>query len=233
MSPPYQLAPPRALYALLSPSRSGPGLTLIRRLLDRLRGFSRLSESVELLAQIVTRTLGLFSKAALLSHLLPQRGLSCFGDLQTDAKLRGPGRLFYEPVGEFADSFAATLRGNIRVSGLDAVTSRQLALPLPRIPERLDAIYGDEPAASYAFTFGFSFELAVLDVPADGSRRDAERFCRYLCRHPSGRRGTLAVGCRAITACTVLSHGPMLDPAETPRKPSDAILAPLGRGVLA
>src|SRR5215210_1597262 len=39
-SPPYQLAPPRALYALLSPSRSGPGLCLIRRLLDRLGRFS-------------------------------------------------------------------------------------------------------------------------------------------------------------------------------------------------
>ena len=46
----------------------------------------------------------------------------------------------------------------------------------------------------------------MLDVPADGSRRDAERSCRYLRRNPSGRRRAFAVTLRAITACMILSH---------------------------
>src|SRR5918994_2938065 len=133
--------PPRPLYALLSPTRSGPGLCPLRRLLDCLWGFSRLSKGVDLLAEIVTRTLRLFSPVALLGQLLPQCGLGRFSDLQPDAKLRGPGRLLYEPVGQIADSVAATLRGNVRASRLAAATPRQLALPLPRIPERLHAIY--------------------------------------------------------------------------------------------
>jgi hypothetical protein len=98
---------------------------------------------------------------------------------------------FYKPVGEFADSVAATLRGNVRASGLHAATSRRLPLPLPRISECLDAIYRDEPATSYAFTFGFSLKVAMLDVPADSSRRDVERLCRNVCRNPPRRRGHL------------------------------------------
>ena len=87
------------------------------------------------------RTLRLLSPAALLGQLLPQCGFGRFSDLQPDAKLRGPGRLFYEPVGQFADSVAATIRGNVRASRLAAAASRQLASPPPRIPERLYAIY--------------------------------------------------------------------------------------------
>src|SRR5918994_3318598 len=40
--------PPRPLYGLLSPSRSGVGLCLLRLLVDRLRRFSRLSEGLQL-----------------------------------------------------------------------------------------------------------------------------------------------------------------------------------------
>src|SRR5215210_7363882 len=108
--------PPGLPCALLSPRGLGVGLTPALLLLGLLRRFSRLSESIEALAQFITRTLGLFSPAALLGQLLPQRGLGRFSDLQTDAILRGPGRLFYEPIGEFADSVAATLRGAVRVS---------------------------------------------------------------------------------------------------------------------
>jgi hypothetical protein len=98
------------------------------------------------------------------------------------------------------------------------VASRQLALPLPRVSERLNAIYRDEPAASYAFTFGFSFKISMLDVPADSSRRDAERLCRYLCRNPSGRRSTFAVKCRVIAACMTLSHEGYARPLGPPPK---------------
>src|ERR687889_821944 len=92
-------SPPGRPCALLSVWSSGPRLCPIRGLLDHLRRFSLLSESVELLVEIVTSTLGLFP-----------------------------------------DSFAATLRGNVRVSGLSAVASRQLTLTLPRIPESLEAV---------------------------------------------------------------------------------------------
>src|SRR5215213_5063218 len=67
--------PPGPLCALLSPSRSGPGLCPLRHLLDRLRGFWDLSETVQLLAQLVALPLGLFASPALLGHPLVQRGL--------------------------------------------------------------------------------------------------------------------------------------------------------------
>src|SRR5215207_6586623 len=65
----------------------------------------------------------------------------------------------------------------------------------------------------------------MLDVPADSSRRDAERLCRYLCRNPSGRRGAFAARCRVTAACMVLSHGRMLDPSDPTRKTLETILA--------
>src|SRR5215208_7297957 len=65
----------------------------------------------------------------------------------------------------------------------------------------------------------------MLDVPADSSRRDAERLCCYLCRNPSGRRGAFAARCRVTAACMVLSHGRMLDPSDPTRKTLETILA--------
>jgi hypothetical protein len=51
---------------------------------------------------------------------------------------------------------------------------------------------------------------------------DAEEFSGLPDRHVF-----LALLC---VLCAVLSHGPMLDPSEPPRKPSEAILVALLRG---
>jgi hypothetical protein len=51
------------------------GALPIRRLLDRLGGFSLFSKGLQLSAQILPRSLGLFSPAAFLNQLLLERGL--------------------------------------------------------------------------------------------------------------------------------------------------------------
>src|SRR5918995_6107046 len=67
--------PPWPPYALLSASRSGPGLRPLRRRLDRLGRFSRLSASVQLSAQVVALSFCLFASPALFGHPLVQRSL--------------------------------------------------------------------------------------------------------------------------------------------------------------
>src|SRR5215210_1300901 len=74
-SPPYQLAPPRALYALLSPSRSGVGLAPTLLLLGLLMGFCSPPVANQLSAQLVALPFGLFAPPALLSYPLLQRAL--------------------------------------------------------------------------------------------------------------------------------------------------------------
>src|SRR5918994_2596059 len=79
--------PPRPLYALLRLYRSRPGLCPIRLLLDRLRRFSRLSEGVQFLAELVTLPFGLFAPALLFRHPLMQRGLRHFAAATFGAEL--------------------------------------------------------------------------------------------------------------------------------------------------
>jgi hypothetical protein len=156
--------------------RLGASGTLLRRSATRIRAlgrFSRLSASVQLPTQLVALPFGLFAPPTLVRQLFPQRGLGSLRELQADAELGGLGRLLYKPVGKLADSITATLRGNIRAFGRYAVVCRRLSLPLPRVPERLEAINGDEPATAHAFAFRFSLKIVLLDMPADSPRRDA------------------------------------------------------------
>src|SRR5215207_3883263 len=74
-SPSEHPTPPGPPYALLSASRSGPGLCPLRRLLGPLRRFSWLPASEQLPTQLVALPFGLFASPALLGHPLVQRGL--------------------------------------------------------------------------------------------------------------------------------------------------------------
>jgi hypothetical protein len=70
------------------------------------------------------------------------------------------------------------------------VVPRRLRLPLPRIPERVEAVYGYPPRPLYHFTFGVSFKVAALYVPADGPRGYPQGPRRLLLRrHPPKLRG--------------------------------------------
>src|SRR5215212_8050690 len=72
--------PPRPLYALLSPSRSGVGLTPPTLLPCPFRhgGFSRLSGGVQFSTQVVALPFGLFAATLLFCHPLAQRTLRPF-----------------------------------------------------------------------------------------------------------------------------------------------------------
>src|SRR5215218_539615 len=72
---PTPQAPP---YALLSLFRTRAGPCPLRPLLDRLRRFSRLSESVQFSAEVVALPFGLFAPPTLLVHPLSQRTLRHF-----------------------------------------------------------------------------------------------------------------------------------------------------------
>jgi hypothetical protein len=146
-------APPGSLWslcALLSLPRAGARLLCPFRLLHNL---------------------GLFPPASLFCQFLPQRRLGLFRDLQSNTKLRRSGRLLHQPVGKFADGIAGRLCGNIRALLFCAEASRRLPLPLPRISKGLKAVYGDKPASPNTFTLGFSFNVALFDVPTDSARR--------------------------------------------------------------
>ena len=47
---------------------------------------------------------------------------------------------------------------------------RRLPLLLPRISKGLKAVYRDKPASPNAFTLGFSFNVALFDVPTYSAR---------------------------------------------------------------
>jgi len=122
------------------------------------------------LTQVVALPFGLFASAPLFCQFLPQRGRSLFRDLKANTKLRRSGRLLHQPVGKFADRVAERLCGNIRALLFFAEASRRLPLSLPRISKGLKAVYGDKPASLYAFPLGFSFNVALFDVPTDSAR---------------------------------------------------------------
>jgi hypothetical protein len=69
---------PPPLHTLLSPYRSGVGLTPTLLFLARLGRFSRLSEGVQFLAELVALPFGLFASPALLIHPFAQRTLRHF-----------------------------------------------------------------------------------------------------------------------------------------------------------
>ena len=60
--------------------------------------------------------------------------------------------------------------GNIRALLFFAEASRRLPLLLPRISKGLKAVYRDKPASPNAFTLGFSFNVALFDVPTYSAR---------------------------------------------------------------
>jgi len=146
------------------------GLVPTLLLVDRLGGWSRLSDGEQFSTEVVALPLGLFPPAPLFCQFLPQRGLGLFRDLQANTKLRRSGRLLYQPVGKFADRVAGRLCGNVRALLFFAEASRRLPLPLPRISKSLKAVYRDKPASPNAFTLGFSFNVALFDVPTDSAR---------------------------------------------------------------
>src|SRR5215203_4170435 len=121
--------PPGPPCALLSPSRSRVGLVPTLLLVDRLGGWSRLSDGEQFSTEVVALPLGLFPPAPLFCQFLPQRGLGLFRDLQANTKLRRSGRLLHQPVGEPLDGFRSQLRrGVLRLFGGSAFWSSPLAL---------------------------------------------------------------------------------------------------------
>src|ERR671910_1485841 len=75
LSSEYSFPPRPPLCALLSSTRSGPGLTPVLMLLVRLVGFLLPPTSVQLSAQVVALPFCLFAPQALFGHPLVQRGL--------------------------------------------------------------------------------------------------------------------------------------------------------------
>jgi hypothetical protein len=86
------------------------------------------------------------------------------------------------------------------------------------------SLHGDQPLAPDALTLKFSFKFALIYVPSDGTRTNADGLRGYVRSNPSRLAGQVREVWPRASACVVLSHGPMLYPSAATRKPLEAIL---------
>jgi hypothetical protein len=187
-------------------------------LVGRLGRFLRLSASVQLSTQLVTLPFGLFASPALLCHPLSQRALR---HLAADPL----GAEFFSEVAQLVRIIAHNLvqAGRYHAGQLFAgrcalcVQCAHICTCAPNI-ERIPL---------YTVNFAIAFDnlvrpyAPILYAIVDSVAVDAEEFSGL-----PDRDVFLVLLC---ALCAVLSHNPMLDPSETPRKPSDVIRAALAR----
>src|SRR5215211_2001600 len=216
-SPPYELAPPRAaLCALLRLYSIGVGLVPTLLLLDRLRRFSRLSEAEQFSTEVVALPFGLFPATALLGHPLSQRALCHLTAGPLGAKL-------FPKVAQFVRIIAHNLVQASRYHAGELFAGCcALCVQCAHI---CTCAPNTERIPLYTVNLTFSFNNLVrcytpnLDPVVYGVPVDSKEFGSL-----SDRQIVLALLC---ALCAILSHGPMLDPSQPPRKPLEGNLVAL------
>src|SRR5215203_1747309 len=70
----------------------------------------------------------------------------------------------------------------------------------------METIHRDQPLATNTITLGFSFKFALVYVPSNGTRTNADRLRGHVGRHPSRHSRRVRAICPRVSACVVLSH---------------------------
>jgi hypothetical protein len=212
--------PPRpALYAPLGAWGIGVGDAPTLLLLGRLERFSRLSEGVQFSTELVALPFGRFAPTLLFRHPLAQRSLRHFAAGTFGAEL-------FPKVAQFVRIIAHNLVQAGRYHTGELLTGR-CALYV-QCMHMCTCAPNTERIPLYTVNLTPAFNKLMrcyapsLDPMVYGVPMDSKEFGGLSDRHILLR--SLALLC---ALCAVLSHAPMLYPSEAPRKPSEAILAPL------